>query len=245
MIIKQFIGHSGAVVNLVENELGTVVEKTGVGIERNYNRITSLRSIVDQPEILAYDGNTLTMEYIQNTDVKNYLIDGEYKKLIRFIKSVYDRFSSFPTGVCDYTSVYERRLSSASWLPTSIDNLMDELPRHLPKTVYHGDLTCNNILYDYNRSRFVLIDAVDIDLDNVHFDISKLRQDIDCGWFIRDSHILLSNRLLSIQQSLSEHCEHYNNNAMAILCLLRIWPYSSQQDRTWLAEQMEILWKNK
>ena len=245
MIIKQFIGHSGATVNLVKNELGTVVEKSGVGIERNYNRITGLTGIVDQPQILAYDGDTLTMEYIQNQDLQHYLINGEHKKLTRFIKSVYDKFSSFPTGVGDYTSVYERRLSSAEWLPTTIDNLMDILPRHLPTTVYHGDLTCNNILYDYNNSRFVLIDAVDIDLDNVHFDISKLRQDIDCGWFLRDSNVLLSNRLLSIQQSLSEHCEYYDNNAMAILCLLRVWPYSTAQDRTWLANQMEILWRNK
>jgi len=245
MIIKQFIGHSGATVNLVENELGTVVEKSGTGIERNYNRITSLTGVVDQPQILAYDGDTLTMEYIQNQDIQHYLINGEHKKLTRFIKTVYDKFVRLPTSAKDYTSVYERRLSSVSWLPTTIDNLMDCLPRHLAQTVYHGDLTCNNILYDYNNSRFVLIDAVDIDLDSVHFDISKLRQDIDCGWFLRDSDALLSNRLLSIRQSLSEHCEYYNNNAMAILCLLRVWPYSTEQERTWLAKQMEILWRNK
>jgi len=246
MIIKQFIGHSGAVVNLTERDNKLVVEKSGKGTDRNYAQMLALGQHVVQPAILSYDNDQLVMEYVPSTDMVHYLINENRTPLIHFIKSTYNTLSNIVYDPeKDYLPTYERRLSTAEWLPASIGEIIALLPRYLPQTLYHGDFTMNNILYDYNNARFVLIDAVNTDFDSVHFDISKLRQDLDCGWFVRDSNVLLSNRLLTINEELALHCTHYNNNAMAILTLLRVWPYSSESDKKWLAEQLDKLWKQR
>ena len=49
----------------------------------------------------------------------------------------------------------------------------------------------------------------------------------------------------AIREELAAHCMHYNNNAMAMLTLLRVWPYSSESDKKWLAEQLDKLWKQR
>lgn len=246
MIIKQLIGHSGATVNLIEQDNKIVVEKSGNGTDRNHAQMLALGQIVAQPAILNYQGDTLTMEYIPNTDMTHYIINENLTPLVNFIKSTYTVLSNVVDNLAkDYTLVYEHKLSSAEWLPASIGEIIDRLPSHLPQTLYHGDFTMNNILYDYNNAKFVLIDAISTEFDSVHFDISKLRQDVSCGWFIRRSNVLLSNRLLVISKELSQHCTHYNNNAMAILSMLRVWPYSNDNDKQWLAEQIDKLWKQQ
>ena len=246
MIIKQLIGHSGATVNLVEQDSNIVVEKSGNGTDRNYAQMLALEKHVVQPAILSYDNNQLVMEYVPSTDMVHYLINENRTPLIHFIKSTYNTLANIVYDPAkDYLPTYERRLSTAEWLPASMGEIIALLPRYLPQTLYHGDFTMNNILYDYNNARFVLIDAVNTDLDSVHFDISKLRQDRDCGWFVRDSSVLLSNRLLTLSEELDSHCAYYNNNAMAILALLRVWPYSSDSDKKWLADQIDKLWKQR
>lgn len=246
MIIKQLTGHSGATVNLVEKDNKIVVEKFGKGTDRNHAQMLVLGHSAAQPTILSYDNGHLVMEYVPSTDMKHYLINENRTQLVHFIKSTYDTLSGIIYDQTkDYLPVYERRLSAAEWLPASIGEIIALLPRYLPQTLYHGDFTMNNILYDYNNARFVLIDAMTTDLDSIHFDISKLRQDLDCGWFIRDSNLLLSNRLLTLSEELGSYCAYYNNNAMAILALLRVWPYSSELDKKWLADQIDKLWKQR
>jgi tRNA A-37 threonylcarbamoyl transferase component Bud32 len=246
MIIKQFIGHSGAIVNLSESDNRLVVEKSGMGTARNYTQMIALGHHVPQPRLLSYTDQVLTMEYVPSTDMIHYLINENRKPLINFIKSTYTTLSGIVYNTAkDYMPVYQRRLAAAEWLPASAAAICQLLPRYLQQTLYHGDFTMNNILYDYNNARFVLIDAVTTDLDSIHFDISKLRQDLDCKWFVRDTKVLLSNRLLAINEELASHCEYYNNNAMAILTLLRVWPYSTPEDKQWLAEQLDKLWKQR
>ena len=246
MIIKQFIGHSGAVVNLIDQSGQLLVEKHGPGTDRNHAQMHALANIVAQPGIVSYKNEQLVMEYIPSTDMIHYLINENRTPLINFIKSTYTALvNTVYESAKDYLPMYERRLNAAEWLPASVGEIIALLPRYLPQTLYHGDFTLNNILYDYNNARFVLIDAVSTDFDSVHFDISKLRQDLSCEWFVRNSDVLLSNRLLTISEELESHCEYYNNNAMAILTLLRVWPYSSDSDKKWLAEQLDKLWKQR
>lgn len=246
MIIKQFKGHSGAVVNLVERGDKLVIEKSGTGTARNYAQMLALDQTVAQPPILNYDSNVLTMEYVPSTDMTHYIINENLTPLVNFIKSTYTTLVNIVKDPAkNYTPMYEDRLNQAEWLPAGIGEIIDQLPSHLPQTLYHGDFTMNNILYDYNNAKFVLIDAVSTDFDSVHFDVSKLRQDLSCGWFVRHTNVLLSNRLLTISKELDSHCMYYNNNAMAILSMLRVWPYSDKDDKKWLAEQIDKLWKQR
>jgi hypothetical protein len=243
-IIKQFSGHSGATVNLVETDNGLIIEKSGVGIDRNYNRMLALNGKINQPSILNYDNNKLTMSYVPSMDMTQYLINENVKPFVNFLQSACALLENKVYSIKDYLSVYEQRLSSAEWLPASMGQIIDKLPRHLPQTDYHGDLTLNNILYDYNHGKFVFIDAMDTDLDSIYFDLGKLRQDLDCGWFIRNNNVLLSNRLIAISNAMQEF-PYYNNNAIAIIAILRIWKYSTTQDKEWLSIQLDKLWRNK
>jgi hypothetical protein len=243
-IIKQFFGHSGAIVNLVESDGSLMIEKSGTGIDRNHNRMLALHGKINQPNILNYDNNKLTMSYVPSMDMTQYLINENVKPFINFLQTACTSLESNVYGIKDYLSVYEQRLSSAEWMPAPMGQIIDKLPRHLPQTDYHGDLTLNNILYDYNHGKFVFIDAMDTDLDSIYFDLGKLRQDLDCGWFIRNNNVLLSNRLIAISNAMQEF-PYYNNNAIAIVAILRIWKYANTQDKEWLMNQIEKLWRNK
>lgn len=245
-IVKNFSGHSGAIINLVENEHGLVVEKTGIGIDRNHSRMVALNGKIPQPYLISYDTKTLIMSYVPNMDMMQYLINEDTKTLIRFIQITCNTLASIVYHENkDYLPIYEKRLHAAKWLPAPIDEIIDVLPRYLPATDYHGDLTMQNILYAYRDAKFMLIDGVDVDLDTMHFDLSKLRQDLDCGWFLRNTTVNITNRLYAISTFLSKTYNHYDNNAMVILALLRVWNHSNETDKNWLQEQMEKLWKMK
>lgn len=246
IVVKKFKGHSGAEINLVNDNGVLVVAKTGLGIKRNFDQINKLSNILNLPKILSFDSNVLTMEYINGIDMIHYVINENLMLLINFLKSTYSTLNSYIINPAkDYLPVYEEKLYSVEWLPATVGQIIDTLPRYLPQTLYHGDLTMSNILYDYNNSRFVLIDAVTTPFDSVHFDISKLRQDIDCEWFIRDQQLLISNKLFLIREHLASCCQYYKNNSMAILSLLRVWSHSNAEEKLWLSKKIENLWKTQ
>ena len=81
--------------------------------------------------------------------------------------------------------------------------------------------------------------------DSYIFDIAKLRQDLECKWFLRNTDYKLDVKLENIQDKLLEKFELANNNYILILMLLRVYRYTKPntiEDKL-LTKEMNRLWK--
>ena len=121
--------------------------------------------------------------------------------------------------------------------------LIDRLPKLLPKSTYHGDFTLENILY--TNPGFYMIDPVTIEYDSYIFDIAKMRQDLECKWFLRDTDIKLDTKLQQIQDKLREEYPQAFDNSLLILMLLRVYLHTKQgdSDRIFIMKEIKRLWK--
>jgi len=244
-ILKQLKGHSTSEVLLVEDKGKIFVRKSG-GVSRNMERYDALaKTKLRMPKILEYYGDSYDMEYIPNLDIKTYLSKNSVGSLIEYIKSVISLFSAEAIEV-DFTPIYKKKLSQFDFrkyhLPFTADELIARLPQFLPLTEYHGDFTLENILYDVNTSEFVLIDPIHTEYGSYVFDLAKLRQDLTCGWFIRNDNVYFESKLKKISDELSTY-EHFDNDYILILMLMRVLPYSDESDTEFLIKEINRLWK--
>jgi thiamine kinase-like enzyme len=133
------------------------------------------------------------------------------------------------------------------WLPKDFlftkEELIERLPKVLPQSVYHGDLTLENILY--TGPGFHLIDPVTIEYDSFIFDIAKLRQDLVCRWFIRNNDVKLETKLQFIDNELQKYYTEACDNSLLILMLLRVLKHCETGDNNYqfLMKEIERLWK--
>jgi RIO-like serine/threonine protein kinase len=145
----------------------------------------------------------------------------------------------------DYTEVYNKKLEwvDKEDLPFTKDELIAKLPKILPQSQYHGDLTLENILHTSNE--FYMIDAVTIEYDSYIFDIAKLRQDLECKWFLRDTNLMLDVKLSSIQKRILKEFPLANNDYILILMLLRVYLHTKPGDmeRQFIVKEINRLWK--
>ena len=146
-LIKEFKGHSGSRVFLREwPGGGHYVEKIG-NTERNVERMKALSDAgYFVPKIYFSDTDYLMMEYIHGLDMKNYLIHNNTNSLLNFIINIMHSFEK-EFEWFDYYDVYLEKLD---WLtdgefPFTKKQLISKLPRLLPRTKYHGDITLENI----------------------------------------------------------------------------------------------------
>ena len=186
------------------------------------------------------------MEYIHGLDMKSYLAVRDTKRLTDFLIKVISKFSE-DSYMNDYTNVYIDRLKYIK-LPEEMnftkEELLDKLPKRLPRSKYFGDLTLENIIYGED-GRFYLLDGMTSEYDSYIFDIAKLRQDLECKWFLRDTNLLLDVKVENIQDKLLEIFGLANNNYLLILMLLRVYRYTkpfSKEERL-LTKEMNRLWK--
>lgn len=222
------------------------VRKIG-NIERNIERLTFLQDNgYPVPKIYFENSEFLDMEYIHGLDIKNYLRSNGNKSLYEFIEDILTRFSANSIDK-DYTEVYNYKLK---WLDSSIEfpftkeELIQKLPKVLPQSTYHGDMTLENILQTENG--FVLIDPVTIEYDSYIFDIAKMRQDLTCKWFIRNDNIKIDVKLNNLQEKLLSKFPLSNNDALLILMLLRVYPYTfnNKNNQQFIMNNICRLWKN-
>jgi RIO-like serine/threonine protein kinase len=244
-IIKELSGHSGCKIFLKENETGLYVEKTG-NIERNFNQMKFLYdSGYPVPKIFSSDKNSLTMEYIHGLDMKNYLIHNNTHQLFDFLCELLDSFSE-DSELKDYTETYYNKLKwldDCDEMPFTKEELIDKLPKVLVKSTYHGDLTLENIMY--TDPGFHLIDPVTIEYDSYIFDIAKLRQDLECKWFLRNTNVKLEVKLQNLQNKLRYHYEWAFDDNLLILMLLRVYLHTKQGDdnHKFIMKEIKRLWK--
>jgi hypothetical protein len=244
-VIRKLIGNSLSIVELIEIDNKIYVRKTG-DVSRNIERINSLKCLnLPLPDIITYNDKHYIMEYIEHLDMKTYLEKKDVLNLVKFIDKI---IISLQTKIVlkDYSNVYYEKLSKINLqeydLPFSKVQLIDRLPKKLPSSEYHGDLTLENILYQQNKD-FMLIDPLTSEYDSYVFDLAKLRQDITCKWFIRNDNVYLDSKLKILVDSLSKY-EHFNNDNILILMLLRVLPYTKNIiDRNFLTSEIKKLWK--
>lgn len=244
-VLKELNGFSGSTVLLIEENFRIFVRKIE-NVERNYERINSLISCgFNLPKIYNKEGNILDIEYIPSLDIKTYLENYSIKELITFLLETLTKLSN-PKNTANYETIYKEKLKEIdlSELPFSEKELLDKLPKELPRSNYFGDLTLENILYGSDE-KFYLIDAVSIEYDSYIFDIAKLRQDLKCKWFLRNSKVSLDVKLNKIEKEILNCFPEANNDYLLILMLLRVYKHSKPNsfEQLFLKREIEKLWK--
>jgi len=244
-VIQELKGHSGSKIFLMEKNNNVFVRKIG-NVERNYERLTALyQDGYNVPFIYEKTGEVLDMEYIHGLDMKSYLLSGSVSNLTDFILNNLNRLSS-NTVDKDYTEIYEKKLEwihKEEGLPFTKKQLIDRLPKVLPSSNYHGDMTLENILH--TDSCFYFIDPVTIEYDSYIFDIAKLRQDLECKWFLRHTKLMLDVKLNYIQERLKQYFKFVDDDNLLILMLLRVFLHTKPGDfnRQFILKEIHRLWK--
>lgn len=245
-ILKTLSGHSGSTVQLMTNGQNHFIRKIN-NVERNYERLNALVGYVDVPKIYSYDGTTLDMQYIQGLDMKNWLLYNPVRELNDFIEHSVNTFGC-KSQLKDYTDTYYQNLA---WLdydnsfPFSKKELIDRLPKILPQTMYHGDMTLENIIWGTIEKRFFFIDAVTVPYDSWVFDIAKLRQDLECKWFLRYDPLRLDVKLLNMQEHILHKFPVANSDYLLITMLLRVYRHCEKNSVEYQLIMREVnrLWK--
>ena len=243
-LVQTLRGFSGNQIYLVEGDRGLFVRKVG-SISRNVERMTKLNELgYPVPKIYRHSDITIDMEYIHGLDIKTYLKSHQPNRLIQFIIKTIDSLQQ--TGQAkDYTEVYKQKLSEIdfSLFDFTAEELLERLPKQYPQSVYIGDLTLENIIY--SEDGFYLIDSATIEYDSWVFDLAKLRQDLDLGWFTRNSDLILDVKTNYIKQQLLEQYPEAANDYILILQLLRVYKHAKQgtYEHIFLLEGINKLWK--
>lgn len=246
-IIKELSGHSGSKIYLMEDELGLFVRKVGNTIRNEERLNVLLKNGYNVPQIYHFskENDILNMEYIHGLDMKNYLMHNNEIHLIDGILDILKSFS-LKTIEKDYTSTYYQKLSwftSVDGILFNKDQLIERLPKVLPSSIYHGDLTLENLINKNNS--FYMIDGMTTEYDSYVFDIAKMRQDLNCKWFIRHSNIKIDTKLKNIEDKILQEFPIANDDNLLILMLLRVFAYTKQNDGNYefLIREMNRLWK--
>ena len=243
--IKELKGFSGSKIYLMKNDKGLFIRKMD-NVDRNYIKLNELSQHFNVPKVYTYDNNILDMEYIHGLDMKSYLAVRDTKRLTDFLIDTLSEFSN-NVSMNDYTNVYVDKLKYIK-LPSEIiftkEQLLEKLPKRLPRSKYFGDLTLENMIYGED-GQFYFIDGMTSEYDSYIFDIAKLRQDLECKWFLRDTKLLLDVKVENIQDKLLERFELANNNYLLILMLLRVYRYTKpfSKEEALLIKEMNRLWK--
>jgi RIO-like serine/threonine protein kinase len=181
--IKELKGFSGSKIYLMKNDRGLFIRKMD-NTDRNYIKLNELSKDFNVPKIYSYDNNVLDMEYIHGLDMKSYLAVRDTRRLTEFLINILTFFSE-NTQMTDYTEIYKDRLKYIKLSSDTVftkEQLLEKLPKRLPRSKYFGDLTLENIIYSED-GQFYLIDGMTSEYDSYIFDIAKLRQDLECKWF--------------------------------------------------------------
>lgn len=239
------MGYSKSEVELMDDN-GVFVRKSG-DISRNLERYDVLSNLgVKIPAIYRVLATHYDMEYIPNLDMKTYLATKQTNELIKFIRDTIDKLSE-NTIEMSFVEVYRNKLSEEDFtkydLPFTTEELIGKLPEYLPYSEYHGDFTLENILYNTQKKEFVVIDPLTTVYSSFVFDLAKLRQDLQCKWFIRNGSVYLDSKLQSIIDGLKDYT-YFNNDYLLILMLMRVLPYTrNEDDEKFLIGEIKKLWK--
>jgi RIO-like serine/threonine protein kinase len=221
------------------------VRKTG-DITRNLERLNSLeRDGYKVPKVLEFGTDYIDMEYIHGLDIKTYLSFNNINRLQYYIINTIKWFSLKSVDF-DYTETYHKKLDwvdSVDDLPFTKQRLIDKLPKILPKSTYHGDMTLENLMF--SNDCFYMIDPVYIEYDSWVFDIAKMRQDLECRWFLRNDNVRIGAKLNTLQKNILKEYPIANDDYLLILMLLRVYRHTTKDDENYkfIMREVNRLWK--
>lgn len=243
--IKELKGFSGNQILLMKKNDMLFVRKIG-NVQRNIDRQAILEKNYPFPKIYGLHKNNFEMEYIHGLDMKTYLTNHNSELLLNFLLEIFNRMSSTAVEK-NYQEVYKNKLDEIAFNTNFIftkEELISKLPTNLKQSEYHGDLTLENIIYN-DKKGFVLIDCQTSEYDSYIFDIAKLRQDLECKWFLRNDTLFIDVKLKHLQSELFKKFPEANNDYLLILMLLRVYRYTlpDSYERNFLIDRINKLWK--
>ena len=246
-VIKRLQGYSGSEVLLMQGCDHVFVRKVG-NILRNMERMEALRDVdINMPRIIAIAKEHYDMEYIPHTDMVSWLLHNQVDQFTEWMLECIEKLRKNSIDK-NWADVYKARLATPSllqfWpkLNFTADRLMNKLPVHLPMSHYHGDLTMDNCIHGAN-GKFYMIDPITTDYESWVFDLAKLMQDLESGWFIRDKDVMIQGKLWSIKSIIVSAYPEAGNPHLLILMLLRVLPYAkNHQDQEFIIKEINRLW---
>lgn len=251
--IKDFKGHSGCKVQLFNKDGKYFISKSGsTKLRQAAELLISLKKKgFNTPEIYYISDNEVHMEYINGVDMRTFIFNAtsfEIDKLIKFIDFYIQSTLTFDKKTISSEVVkklkdieYSTNLEQLSF---SISELIEKIPSSGIAGLVHGDFTLDNILFFNNE--FYLIDANPTDINIVEFDANKIRQDLECLWFVRDQKNKLEYKIVCdrINEHLKNKWEFMNNNYILIFMLMRILPYcKDEHTKSFLILEINKLWQ--
>lgn len=243
-IIQEFYGFSKSKILKIKKDNNFFVRKSE-NIQRNIERYEALKEFdISIPKILKIEKDYYDMEFVESINMIKFISFYDIDLLLEFLKN------TFITLKCNnvlknYIRTYEEKLNYCDFnlLIFKKYELIERLPDIMPQTIYHGDLTLDNILYDTKRQKFFLIDPLTSVYDSYIFDLAKLNQDLICGWFSRNHTNKNKDKIDYLFKKLSEIYPELNDKYILILMLLRVFPYcDNDQDKNFLLKWMNKLW---
>ena len=89
------------------------------------------------------------------------------------------------------------------------------------------------------------IDPVTVPFDSYVFDIAKLRQDVDCKWFLRNDNLRLDAKLLNVRETVLGEFPEGDNDYILILMLLRVYRHclKNSVEYHFIVNEVNKLWK--
>jgi tRNA A-37 threonylcarbamoyl transferase component Bud32 len=251
--LKDFKGHSGCKVQLYENNGQYIVYKNGSPkLKRSAELLNNLRSLgFNTPEIYSVTDDSMHMEYINGVDMKTYIFNGNQSD----INKLFGFLDFYITTLATATSIniLPNLITKLHSIEQSVDlsklnftclDLLGKLPKTATCGTVHGDFTLDNILF--YKDKFYLIDANPTELNHIEFDAVKIRQDLDCLWFVRNEKDTLNYRIVCqrISNQLKNKWPFLNNDYILIFMLMRILPYCTDENtQDFLIMEINKLWQ--
>lgn len=243
-LVKHLKGHSGARVSLYEKNNEYVV------IKENYSKARESVAILNilpfpTPSIYEVSDTHIIMEYINGQDMATYLeladkqgINVLIDFLSRYIQWCLDNSEEY---IFD-KEIEKKLLDINNYI--DLNSFAKNLKVPMPRSIIHGDFTLENIMYANNK--FYFIDANPTDLNSIYFDANKLRQDLDCLWFIRNKEEKVQHKIIcnKISRELKKQFHFMQNNTIMLLMLARILPYTKDEcTESFLLKEIQKLLK--
>jgi len=242
-LVKHLKGHSGARVSLYKQHNQYFV------VKENYKKARESVDILNAlpfatPHVHKVTNDSIVMEYIQGQDMKSYLESATTKDIYKLISYIEDYFDYCLDNSSQY-NFYSEITNKTRSLIKNIDLTLkvNDLSSVKPKSLIHGDFTLENIIFANNK--FYMIDANPTDLESIHFDGNKLRQDIDCLWFVRNEQNKLNYSIncSKISNELKRKYDFMNDDNLLIFMLSRILPYCTEQlTKDFLHKEINNIW---
>jgi tRNA A-37 threonylcarbamoyl transferase component Bud32 len=251
--IKDFKGHSGCQVQLFnDNDRYTVIKSGNKNLKKSAEILTKLQAAGFKiPTIYKVGEDFIHMQYLNGVDIKTYLENAtidDLKKLFAFLDRYIDFLSNYP--VENISNKIQNKLIEiknkfdVGCFVFTLDDLFNKLPTTGRVGLIHGDFTLDNIIF-YDDD-FYFIDSNPTELNCAEFDIVKIRQDLDCLWFIRNQKDKILFKIVcdKLSNDLKNKWPIMNNDYILIFMLLRIMPYCvDEMTKIFLITEINKLWR--